>query len=101
MHFALIGFGQSSNHKETFKRVYDEVLTRGQCYQTLDYLCNQIGGRLSGSPQAEQAVQYMFSKMKSYGFDTVYLQPVMVPHWVRGEKEEAFIAKSRQKLFVL
>ncbi len=100
IHLSILAFGQTLNHKETFRRVYDEVLTNGQCYQTLDYLCNQIGGRLSGSPQAEQAVQYMFNKMKSYGFDTVYLQPVMVPHWIRGAKEEAFIAKGRQKFDV-
>lgn len=98
--FASIVFGQTSNHAQTFKRIYDEVLKNGHCYQTLDYLANNIGARLSGSPQAEKAVSYMFAKMNSYGFDTVFLQPVMVPHWVRGAKEEAFVAKGRQKFDV-
>jgi hypothetical protein len=74
------------------------VLNRGECYQALDYLSNKIGGRLSGSPQAAAAVQYTFDKMKSYGFDTVWLQPVMVPHWVRGEKEIAYASKEKNKL---
>ena len=26
--------------------------------------------------------------MKSYGFDKVYLQEVIVPRWVRGDREE-------------
>jgi carboxypeptidase Q len=26
--------------------------------------------------------------MEGYGFDKVYLQEVMVPHWVRGAKEQ-------------
>ncbi|MBP9187042.1 MAG: M20/M25/M40 family metallo-hydrolase [Bacteroidia bacterium] len=95
-----IVFGQTFNHTKTFKRIYDEVLTNGECYQTLDFLANNIGARLSGSPQAEKAVNYMFAKMNGYGFDTVFLQPVMVPHWVRGAKEEAFVAKGRQKFDV-
>lgn len=99
LQFAAVS-AQQTDYKPTLRAIYDEVLMRGQCYQTLDYLCNSIGGRLSGSPQAEQAVKYMFTKMQSYGFDTVFLQPVMVPHWERGAKEEAFIAKGRQKFDV-
>ncbi len=79
---------------KVLKSIYDEVLLRGQCYPMLDYLCNQIGGRLSGSPEAEKAVQYMYGRMQKYGFDTVYLQPVMVPKWVRGKKETAKIVKA-------
>jgi carboxypeptidase Q len=80
------------------KRIYDEALTQGKCYATLDYLCNKIGGRLSGSPQAQQAVEYTLSVLKTYGFDTVYLQEVMVPHWVRGAKETAFIQLGKNKI---
>lgn len=98
--FSLAVVAQQRDYAKDFKQIYNEVLTHGQCYQTLDYLCHQIGGRLSGSPQAEQAVKYMYLKMQSYGFDTVYLQPVMVPHWLRGAKEEAFIAKGYEKFDV-
>jgi carboxypeptidase Q len=79
------------------KRIYNEVLTRGNCYANLDYLSNKIGGRLSGSPQAQQAVEYTFQLLKGYGFDTVYLQEVMVPHWVRGAKEKGMIVKGTQQ----
>lgn len=82
------------------KAIYREELTNGKCYQVLDYLCNKIGGRLSGSPQAEQAVDYMYNHFKAYGFDTVYLQEVMVPHWVRGEKEKAMVVSGKQKIAV-
>jgi hypothetical protein len=80
------------------RRIYTEVLTNGKCYSNLDHLSNQIGGRLSGSPEAQQAVEYTYSILKSYGFDTVYLQEVMVPHWVRGQKEEGFIVKGNQRI---
>jgi carboxypeptidase Q len=80
------------------RSIYTEVLTNGKCYPTLDHLSNQIGGRLSGSPEAKKAVEYTYTTLKSYGFDTVYLQEVMVPHWVRGQKEEGFIVKGNQRM---
>ncbi|MBI4945089.1 MAG: M20/M25/M40 family metallo-hydrolase [Bacteroidetes bacterium] len=69
------------------KKISDEIFVSGQLYKNEEYLCKKIGARLSGSANAEKAVQWTYNLMKSYGFDTVYLQEVMVPHWVRGEKE--------------
>ncbi|MBR7951832.1 M20/M25/M40 family metallo-hydrolase [Microvirga sp. STR05] len=71
------------------RKLYDEALLRGQSYANLRDLCTRIGGRLSGSPQAEQAVQWGKTEMEKIGLDRVYLQEVMVPHWVRGAKERA------------
>jgi hypothetical protein len=68
------------------RRIFDIALTQGQCYQVLEHLCTQIGPRLSGSPGAAKAVHYMESVMKSIDLDSVYLQEVMVPYWVRGEQ---------------
>ncbi|MEQ9023277.1 MAG: hypothetical protein RLN82_11045, partial [Pseudomonadales bacterium] len=79
-----ISFAQ---HEEAIKKIYDETLTNGHVYENLRVLCKDIGSRLSGSPEAAAAVEYTRQLMESYGFDTVYLQPVMVPHWVRGKKE--------------
>lgn len=72
-------------------RIFTAALTEGRCYQDLRSLCKDIGHRLSGSSQAEAAVKWAAGLMKSYGFDTVWLQEVMVPKWVRGEKEYARI----------
>ena len=69
------------------KKISDEIFVSGQVYKNEEYLCKKIGSRLSGSAGAEKAVNWTRDLMKSYGFDTVYLQEVMVPHWVRGEKE--------------
>lgn len=69
------------------RKIYTEALMNGKSYSNLDYLTNKIGGRLSGSPQAQQAVDWAFKAMKEAGADTVYLQECMVPHWVRGGKE--------------
>lgn len=73
------------------RKIYDEELVNGKCYDNLRYLCKQIGPRLSGSANAQKAVDWGKQLMESYGFDRVYLQPVMVPHWVRGAKEQGKI----------
>ncbi|MFN8242986.1 MAG: M20/M25/M40 family metallo-hydrolase [Ferruginibacter sp.] len=75
----------------TIKKISDEILTNGKAYENLRYLCKKIGPRLSGSPQAQQAVEATFRMLKEAGADTVYLQPCMVPHWVRGKKETGYI----------
>ncbi|TGE19997.1 M20/M25/M40 family metallo-hydrolase [Hymenobacter elongatus] len=79
------------------RKIYDEALLRGQSYENLRYLTGKIGGRLSGSPQAEQAVQWGKTTMEKLGLDRVYLQEVMVPHWVRGAKEKGEIRADKGK----
>ncbi len=54
-------------------------------YRQTAYLSNNIGPRLSGSPQAERAVEYVAGEMRKLGLD-VRLQRLSVPHWVRGEE---------------
>lgn len=76
------------------RRLFTEALTHGKSYENLRYLCTQIGPRLSGSPGAAKAVAWTKQVMEGMGLDRVYLQEMLVPHWVRGDKEKASI-KSR------
>ena len=69
------------------KKISDEVFMNGQAYNNLRYLCKKVGPRLSGSPGAALAVEQTARMLREAGADTVYLQPCMVPQWVRGEKE--------------
>jgi hypothetical protein len=80
--------------EEILKTIYTTSLTNGNSYEWLDHLSNKIGGRLSGSKNAELAVQYTKSELKKLGLDKVWLQPVMVPKWERGEKEMAYFEVS-------
>ncbi len=50
------------------------------------YMTNNIGPRLTGSAQAERAVQYVADEMRKLGLE-VRLQKLTVPHWVRGEEK--------------
>ncbi len=77
--------------KEVLKAIYKQSLTNGKSYDWLNHLSNQIGSRLSGSLGAERAVAYTKEELGKLGLDKVWLQPVMVPKWVRGSKEFAYI----------
>ncbi|UII75128.1 M20/M25/M40 family metallo-hydrolase [Flagellimonas sp. HMM57] len=83
-------FSQSDDEKQ-LRAIYDKALTNGKAYDWLNHLSNQIGGRLSGSIQAQQAIDYTKKQLDSIGLDRVWLQPVMVPKWVRGTPEFAYM----------
>src|SRR5688572_6419133 len=68
------------------KKVRDEIMLHGTCYSNLRVLTKTIGHRLSGSPQAAEAVEWGLAAMRNAGADTAWLQPVWVPNWKRGEE---------------
>lgn len=73
------------------RRMADDILKNGKAYDNLFYLCKKIGARLSGSANAQKAVDATMRMLKEAGADTVYLQSCMVPHWIRGKKEQGII----------
>lgn len=83
-------YTQTTDEKQ-IRALFDTALTEGMSYEWLNHLSNQIGGRLSGSVQAEQAVTYTREVLEELGLDRVWLQPVMVPKWVRGTPAFAFM----------
>ena len=91
--FTLEGYSQqySSQDSLTVRSIYDMALLNGKSYDWLDYLSNNIGGRLSGTLNAEKAVQYTKEELDKLGLDNVWLQKVMVPKWTRGFPEYAYL----------
>lgn len=80
----------------TIKSIYDMALKNGQSYEMLGQLTKEVGARLSGSPGAAAAVEWSYHEMKKFEFDSVWVQPLMVPHWVRGTKEIGKIINSKK-----
>jgi hypothetical protein len=71
---------------EDMRKLQQAALASDYAYHQTAYLANNIGPRLSGSPQAERAVEYVAAEMRKLGLD-VRLQKLSVPHWVRGEEK--------------
>jgi Zn-dependent M28 family amino/carboxypeptidase len=63
----------------------DHAMTSDYAWQRLADMTDLIGPRLTGSAGAAAAVQQVASAMRALGAK-VTLQPVTVPHWVRGEE---------------
>jgi carboxypeptidase Q len=85
-----------SKDEASIKQIFDEALSKGKSYEMLYDLCTNIGPRLSGSPGAAAAVEWSRNVMQEFDFDSVWLQPVMVPHWIRGQKETGRIISRKQ-----
>jgi carboxypeptidase Q len=65
------------------KQIQQAALASDYAYRQVAYLSNNIGPRLSGSAQAQRAVDYVAGEMRRLGLE-VQLEKLMVPHWVRG-----------------
>ncbi len=69
-----------------FRKLSDEIMLHGTCYDNLRVLCKSVGHRLSGTKAAENAVKWGERAMRAAGADRVYLQPCDVPYWYRGKE---------------
>lgn len=87
----LSGFTNAQSDSLFIRSVYNEALSNGAAYEDLRSLCKDIGARITGSAEAQMAVEWSEAKMKGYGFDRVYLQEITVPHWERGTKEAGWL----------
>ncbi len=83
------------------RKIYNQVLTDGRCYPWLESLTSGVGHRLSGSPNAAKAVTWTRAVLDTLGLDTVWLQPCMVPHWVRGAAEQVRVVDAKAGPFDL
>ena len=70
---------------EVARSLVGGALTDGVAYARLQELTDTVGPRLSGSPGAEAAVRWALKKFQQDGL-AARLEPVKVPHWVRGEE---------------
>ncbi|HVS97932.1 MAG TPA: M20/M25/M40 family metallo-hydrolase [Puia sp.] len=83
------GFAQSTEDSMMIRRIADTVLTDGKTYGNLKVLTKKVGARLSGSPGFYKGEKWGQAALEDAGADKVWLQECMVPHWVRGGKDEA------------
>lgn len=99
----ILSFNLSQAQNEdsiAIRKIYDEALVNHIAYKNLEHLSLKIGSRLSGSSKLYDAIKYTQRLMKDMGLDTVYLQEVKIPHWVRGEKEVCQVISSKSEIIL-
>lgn len=67
----------------------------------LEYLCDRIGNRVSGSESLNKAIDWAVSEMKKANFENVQKIPVKVPHWVRGHESAVLVSPTDRSLHML
>ena len=89
-----------SSYMEVSKKMLAHGLQTCEAYDMLEELTSIAGSRLSGAPSSLVAIDLTRQMMERRGFQRVHLEPVMVPHWVRGPIEEATIVKTSSRLAI-
>jgi len=76
---------------DRLEKLRDAALASSYAWRQVAHLSENIGPRLSGSPQAQAAVNYVAEELRDLGLE-VKLEKVMAPHWVRGEERAELVA---------
>ncbi len=83
------------------ERLKIEAFRTNGAYEDLAWLCDRIGHRLSGSPQLDEAIRWAHTRLLAAGLTNVHLEPVMVPHWVRGREAAALLQPTPHRINLL
>ena len=72
-----------------------------EAYDDLEELSDYIGGRVTGSPQAGQAVQWGMQKMRAMGLENVHAEKWQISRgWTRGAAEAEVMAPIHRRLTI-
>jgi Zn-dependent M28 family amino/carboxypeptidase len=94
------GYGLADKYREPAGALLGAALMDDEGWDKLVYLTTAIGHRLSGSKQLEEAIAWANARMNEEGLET-RLQPVKVPHWVRGQESAEVVAPIKRKIAIL
>jgi len=74
-------------------------LTNSRAYETLSYLTDNIGPRLSGSRNAALAVKWTTDQFRAWDIP-VRQEKIMVPRWVRGAERARLVSHNDQRIIL-
>lgn len=104
----LLGAGQVraqqssvAGYADAANRIMAAALKDSAAYERLSQLTDRFGNRLSGSQSLERAIDWIIGEMKKDGLQNLRGEPVMVPHWVRGEESAELVSPRAVRLPML
>jgi hypothetical protein len=65
-------------------RVAGEVLAGAETRENLRVLCDDVGGRVAGTPSSRKAIDFASGLLTRYGLRNVHEETFEFPGWVRG-----------------
>jgi len=91
----------AARYRAAADRIIDAALADSGAYRRLAELTDRFGPRLSGSESLERALDWILEQMQQDGLEQVRGEPVMVPHWVRGEESAEMVEPRPRRLPML
>jgi len=82
-------------------QILGEIREHSQAMENLEYLSDEIGPRLTGSPQLKQANDWTAAKFREYGLSNVKLEPWTIAHsWTRGTARARIVSPAEHLLTI-
>lgn len=88
-------------YRDPAGRLIGEALSDRFAWERLALLGDTFGHRLSGSKALEDTIRWAAEEMKKDGLENVRLEPVKVPHWVRGQESAEIVAPRHHTMVML
>lgn len=74
---------------------------QNRSYERLAAFTDTVGNRVSGSKDLDLAIKYMHNALRQDGLENVHLEPVKIPHWVRGQESAVMVLPRNHTLSIL
>lgn len=86
------GPDKTSDLRVALERLVRAAIETNGAYDTTRGLTDTVGPRLSGSVGDARAVAWAEAALTAQGFSNVRAEPVLVPHWERGEERGEMVS---------
>jgi carboxypeptidase Q len=91
----------SAEVKAVTQAVLDDIDKNSQLMANIEYLCDMIGPRLTGSVGLTRANHWTRDKFTQYGLANAHLEPWTIHRsWTRGEAKGHVVAPTEQRLLL-
>ena len=91
----------SGEIKAVTQAIVDEIDKHSELMANIEYLCDMIGPRLTGSPNLAQANRWTRDKFQQYGLTNAHLEPWTIEKaWTRGNAKGRVVLPVEQRLLV-
>lgn len=93
--------GEANGIAAADAQILSEIHDHSQAMDNLEYLSDEIGPRLTGSPQLKRANEWTAAKFREYGLTDVHLEPWTIAHsWTRGAAHARIVSPAEHPLTI-
>src|SRR6202171_2781004 len=87
--------------KPALTKIAGEGMMNSHAFQFLTELSDNVGARVTGTPQAQQVIDWGIAKMRSIGLENVHPEKWQLWRgWARGTAEAELLSPVRHRLHV-